>query len=169
VDYFKQIKDLERKGDRVSNTIFEELNTTFITPFDREDIHDLANVLDDVIDFINSCAKRIVMYHPKKMPEPATTLGELLISAADYIGSSVKELDTLQKNSDKIKDNCSKLHEIEHTADDVYEHFIMGLFENPTDPLEIIKLKEIMHSLEQATDAAERVAKIIKTIIVKYS
>jgi len=169
IEYYKKIKEQEKKGDVLSNRIFDELNTTFITPFDREDINQLSGRLDDVIDYINSCAKRIVLYNPKTMPKSAVELAKLIREGAVCIGKAVDELDVLKKNSKKIKEYCKELHDIENRADDVYEHFIIELFENEKDGIEIIKLKEIMYELEKATDAAEYVGKIIKTIIVKYA
>ena len=137
-DYYKKIKDLEREGDRLTHLIFDELGTTFITPFDREDIHDLASCMDDFIDGINSCAKR-------------------------------DELETFRKKPTLLREYCSKLHEIENQADDVYEFFITKLFEEEKDCIELIKIKEIMHELEKTTDAAEHVGKILKNLIVKYA
>lgn len=169
IEYYKKIKEQEKKGDALSNRVFDELNTTFITPFDREDINHLASRLDDVTDYINSCAKRIVLYNPKKMPESAVELARLIREGAICIGKAVDELDVLKKNAKNIKQYCTELHDIENKADDVYEHFIIDLFENEKDSIEIVKLKEIMYELEKATDAAEYVGKIIKTIIVKYA
>ncbi|MDD4921676.1 MAG: DUF47 family protein [Bacteroidales bacterium] len=169
IEYYKKIKEQERKGDQLSNRIFDELNTTFITPFDREDINHLASRMDDVTDYINSCAKRIVLYNPKTMPQSAIDLARLIREGAVCIGKAVDELDVLKKNAKKIKEYCTELHDIENRADDVYEHFIIELFEKEKDGIEIIKLKEITYELEKATDAAEYVGKIIKTIIVKYA
>ena len=169
IEYYKKIKEQEKKGDLLSNRIFDELNSTFITPFDREDINHLSNRLDDVIDYINSCAKRIVLYNPKQLPESAVELALLIREGVVCIGKAVDELDVLKKHSKKIKEYCAELHDIENRADDVYEHFIIDLFEKEKDGIEIIKLKEIMYELEKATDAAEYVGKIIKTIIVKYA
>jgi predicted phosphate transport protein (TIGR00153 family) len=169
VEFFNRIKEQERRGDRLLAEIFDKLNTTFITPFDREDIHDLANTLDDVLDDINSCAKRIVMYHPNKIPESAVKLGRILIDGADILTKAVKMLATLKKDAEVLKENCDKLHIFENEADDIYETFIIDLFENEKDAVEIIKLKEIMHELENAADTIEKVGKIIKTIIVKYA
>jgi predicted phosphate transport protein (TIGR00153 family) len=169
IDYYKKIKEQERKGDALSGRIFDELNSTFITPFDREDINNLSNRLDDVTDYINSCAKKIVLYNPRQMPESAVDLAHLIREGAVCIGKAVDELDVLKKNSKKIKEYCAELHVIENKADDVYENFLIDLFENQKDAVEIIKLKEIMYELEKATDAAEYVGKIIKTIIVKYA
>lgn len=169
VDIYKQVKEQERKGDRLQAKIFEELNNTFITPFDREDINTLSSRLDDVVDHINSCAKRIMLYSPKVMPESANLLALLVRESAECLMIAIEELNVLKKNPRKISEYCTKLHEIESKADDVYEHFLIDLFENETDAIEVIKLKDILHELERATDTEEAVGKIIKTIIVKYS
>ncbi len=169
IEFYKKIKEQEKKGDALSNKVFDELNSTFITPFDREDIHHLANRLDDVTDYINSCAKRIVLYNPKEMPKEAVDLARLIKDAAMLISKSVDELDVLKKNSKRIKEYCKELHAVENKADDVYEQFIINLFEKEKNAVEIIKLKEIMNELERATDAADYVGKIIQTIIVKYA
>jgi uncharacterized protein len=169
IEYYKKIKEQERKGDALSARVFDELNSTFITPFDREDIHHLADKLDDVTDYINSSAKRIVLYNPKQLPESAVEIAKLIREGAISIGKAVEQLDVLKKNSNKIKEYCQELKVVENKADDVYENFLIDLFENQKDAIEIIKLKEIMSELEKATDAAEHVGKIIKTIIVKYA
>lgn len=169
LEYYKKIKEQEKKGDALSEKIFSELNSTFITPFDREDIHHLADKLDDVTDYINSSAKRIVLYNPKEIPASAVEIASLIKDAAVSIQKAVDQLDVLKKNTTKIKEYCVELKVIENKADDVYENFLIDLFENPKETIEVIKLKEIMSELEKATDAAEHVGKIIKTIIVKYA
>ena len=162
-EYYKKIKDLEREGDRLTHLIFDELGTTFITPFDREDIHDLASCMDDVIDGINSCAKRISIYNPRPISESGKELSRLIQEEA------MDELETFRKKPTLLREYCSKLHEIENQADDVYEFFITKLFEEEKDCIELIKIKEIMHELEKTTDAAEHVGKILKSLIVKYA
>lgn len=169
IEYFKKIKEQERIGDNLQSKIFEELNNTFITPFDREDINILSSRLDDVIDHINSCAKRIVLYKPKTMPESAKLLAILAHQSAEWLVKAVNELDVLKNDPQRVKEYCEHLHEIESKADDIYEHFLIDLFENEKDANEIIKLKDILHELEKATDTQEAVGKIIKTIIIKYS
>lgn len=168
-DFYKKIKDQEREGDRLSHKIFDELSTTFITPFDREDIHDLASHMDDVIDGINSSVKRIAIYNPRPIADSGVELGRLVQEGAVCIKNATEELEVFRKNSAKLRTCCRTLHEIENRADDVYELFIMRLFETEKDSIEIIKIKEIMSELEKTTDAAERVGKILKTIIVKYA
>ena len=169
VALYKQVKEKELKGDVIQNQIFDELNDTFITPFDREDINSMSTKLDDFTDLINSCAKRIMLYNPKAIPESAVRLAELVQDAAKCLHLAMGELALMRKSPDKIKEYCKELKEIEHNADDVYEHFLIDLFQNEKDAIEIIKVKEILHELERATDAAEAVGKIIKTIIIKYT
>lgn len=169
VELYKKVKDQERRGDKIQSKIFEELNNTFITPFDREDIDALSSKMDDVIDHINSCAKRIMLYSPKSMPESARLLALLVRESAECLTKAIDELDVLKKTPSIVSEYCNKLHEIESKADDVYEHFLIDLFENEKDAIEVIKLKDILHELEKATDTQESVGKIIKTIIIKYS
>ena len=169
IEYYKKIKEQEKRGDELSGKIFDDLNTTFITPFDREDINHLSNRLDDVTDYINSCAKKIVLYNPKEIPASAVDIANLIKEGAIFISKAVDELDVLKKSRKNVSQYCAELHNIENKADDVYEHFLIDLFENQKDAVEIIKQKEIMYELEKATDAAEYVGKIIKTIIVKYA
>lgn len=169
IEYYKKIKEQEKRGDVLSNRVFDELNTTFITPFDREDINSLANHMDDVTDRINSCAKKIVLYNPKKMPQSAVDLALELKNGVLCIGKAVDELDVLKKSAKNVKAYCKELHDIENRADDVYETFLIHLFENEKDGIELIKQKEIMSELEKATDVTDQVGKIIKTIIVKYA
>ena len=169
VDVYKRIKEQEHKGDKIQNAIFEELNNSFVTPFDREDIDALAGTLDNVIDLINSCAKRIMLYSPKSMPESATSLAILVRGASDCLTKIISQLDVVKKTPAVIKEELIQLKTIENKADDVYEHFLIDLFENEKDAIEVIKLKDILHELERATDAAESVGKIVKMIIIKYS
>jgi uncharacterized protein Yka (UPF0111/DUF47 family) len=169
IEYYKKIKEQEKRGDVLSNKIFEELNLTFITPFDREDINHLANILDDVTDRINSCAKKIVLYNPRIIPQSAVELSYTLREGVVCLGKAIDELDVLKKSAKKIKAYCNDLHDIENKADDVYEAFLIDLFESEKDGIELIKLKEIMTELEKATDITEYGGKIIKTIIVKYA
>jgi predicted phosphate transport protein (TIGR00153 family) len=169
IEFYKKIKEQEKKGDILSAKVFDELNSTFITPFDREDIHHLADKLDDVTDYINSSAKKIVLYNPKQLPTSAVDIAKLIKEGAVSIAKAIDQLDVLKKNSAKIKEYCKELKVVENKADDVYENFLIDLFENQKDGIELIKLKEIMSELERATDAAETVGKIIKTIIVKYA
>ena len=166
---YRKIKDLEHEGDKLSQKILDELSSTFITPFDREDIHDLASSIDDVIDGINSCAKRIHIYNPRPISERGKELALFIQEEAGYIHKAMDELETFRKKPAALRGYCSKLHDIENQADDLYELFIKKLFEEEKDCIEIIKIKEIMYELEKTTDAAEHVGKILRNFIVKYA
>lgn len=169
VTIYKKIKDEEHRGDAIQNKIFTELNNTFIAPFDREDIDSLSSTMDDVADLVNKCAKRMMLYNPKAIPESANTLATFVRESGSYIEEAVVALADLKNNTEKLKGLCDKLNEVEGKADDVYEHFLIDLFENESDPFEVIKLKDILHELERATDAADRVGKIIRIILIKYT
>ena len=164
---YKLIKAQEKRGDIITQTIFDALSSTFITPFDREDVHDLANNLDDVLDVINSCSKRINIYNPKFLPLEALELAKLLIKGAEDLQQCILKLHNLKKYSSAMLELCEELHIMENKGDEIYENSIKYLFENEKDTIELIKLKNIMEELERATDAAEHAGKVIKTIIVK--
>jgi uncharacterized protein Yka (UPF0111/DUF47 family) len=121
------------------------------------------------MDYINSCAKKIMLYRPKQMPESALLLAQLVDNASDVVLKAVTELSNVKQNAKDIKQLCGKLHDIEHSADEVYEEFLSNLFANETDSIEVVKLREIMQELEKATDVAKCVGKILETIIVKYA
>ena len=164
----RQIKELEDKGDHVAHTIYEELNKTFITPFDREDIHTLASTMDDVLDFINGCSQKIKLYKPKEISRFSIEISELVVQATREIQTAVSELKNL-KSPHKIKDACIRINDIENQADDVYHHAISEFFEKEKDAIELIKKNEIIQTLEKATDKAEDVSDVLKSIIVKIA
>ncbi|OAV65085.1 hypothetical protein Barb6_00670 [Bacteroidales bacterium Barb6] len=169
VELYRQVKEQEQAADLVQTRIFEALNNTFITPFDREDIGQISSTLDDVVDLVNSCAKRITLYKPKALPASAVELAKLVHESAGYLAQALDELDSFKKRPEKIKEYSAQLVTVERKADDVYEEFIIDLFEHEKDAIEVIKLKEILHELERATDAERAVGKIIRTVIIKYS
>lgn len=166
---YVEIKKQEKQCDGYTDAILDELNKTFITPFDREDIHTLASQLDDVTDMINASAKRAVLYQPKTLPPSMTTLAEHIKDSAICLQIAVYELDKINKNPDIIKEQCRMLHQLENSADDVYENFIKHIMENEKDAIELLKHMEIVQFLESTTDKAYRVADILKTIVVKYA
>lgn len=162
----KQIKEIESNGDTITHTIFEELNKTFITPIDREDIQSLTAFLDDVLDYINGTAQKIQLYKPKKLTPQFLEISDLILQAARQIQIAVIELKNI-KNPMKIKEACIKINEIENHADDAFHIGLSDMFQNEKDAIELIKLKDILATLEKATDKAEDVADVLKTIIVK--
>jgi len=168
-DLYFEIKGYEREADEVLNVIFDELNITFITPFDREDIHELCERLDDMLDNINSASKRVLLFQPKSIPNSALELCKIIAECGDSIYIALKELKTMNKKPAVALEQTEKLHQFERKADEVYEQYIKHLFEVEQDSIELFKIKEIMQEFERTTDAANAVGKIIKTMIVKYA
>lgn len=169
VETYAEIKKLEQHCDRLTDQILDELNNTFITPFDREDIHTLASQLDDVLDMITGSAKRTILYRPKYMPADGVKMAEIIRESAESMHTAISELEKVKRNPAVVKAECRRLHELENKADDVYENFIMNLFNTEKDAIELQKQVEIIQFLENATDKAYRVADTLKTIIVKYA
>lgn len=169
VELYTKIKAIETECDHIMISIYDELSNSFITPFDREDIHQLCSELDDVMDYINDSAKRILLYQPRVMPSKAMHLAEIILEGAKTINVAFGELKTMTKKPDIANEQCTKLHDLEHEGDDVYDNFVKELFESDIDPKELIKCKEIMQSLETATDCANHVGKTLQIIIAKYA
>jgi len=166
---YLEIKQVETDCDHITDQLFTELNNTFITPFDREDIHTLASQLDDVLDMINASAKRVVLYNPADMPADMRTMADHIRQMAECLHIAVYELDKVNKKPAVVRKQCRCLHELENSADDVYEKFIISLFGRESNAIELLKQVEIIQLLESTTDMAYRVADILKTIIVKYA
>jgi len=167
---YTEIKHVETHCDQITDEIFNELNRTFITPFDREDIHTLASQLDDVIDMINASAKRTILYQPKEMGDSMAIMAGLIKEMAESLQIAVCELDKLNnKKRAVIKVQTRRLHELENSADDVYENFIISLFGHERNAIEMLKQVEIIQLLESTTDKAYRVVDVLKTIMVKYA
>lgn len=169
VELYTKIKTLETECDHLIIKVFEELNNTFVAPFDREDMHQLCDDMDDVMDYINASAKRLMLYHPAHIPPKALHMAEVILEGAKSIQAAVRELDHISKRPEIALQQCEKLHDLEHEGDDVYDNFVKDLFETETDVKELIKIEEIMQNMEEATDRANHVGKTLKTIIVKYS
>jgi predicted phosphate transport protein (TIGR00153 family) len=164
--FIKKIKEFEKVGDNLTHQIFEGLNKSFITPFDREDIHQLASTMDDVADFVNKVAQRIKLYNPKKLMSSYILMSELILEAVKQIEVCVRELEFI-KDPEIIRKACDLISEYEHKSDDLYHSGIQDLFNNEKDTVELIKNKEILEVLEKTTDKTEDVADVIKTILVK--
>lgn len=163
-----QIKEHEKSGDDFTHSIYDELNKTFITPFDREDINKLNGSLDDVMDYINSVAQKFRNHPPNTEPKIFLDISELILQAAREIKTAISELRNL-KNPKKIMDSCIRINEIENQADDLYHSALTQLFEQEKDAIELIKIKDMLSSLEEATDKAEDVSDVIKSILVKIA
>lgn len=164
----KKIADLEHVGDDITHQIFTELSSNFITPFDREDITYLTASLDDIVDYIHGSAKRIDTYKIETITPAMKKLCEIIESSAKEIHIAVSNMKDLS-NAVRIREAIVRINSLENHADDVFDTAIADLFDNEKDAIKVIKLKEILSSMETATDKCEDVANVIETIIVKNS
>jgi predicted phosphate transport protein (TIGR00153 family) len=165
----KQIEDLEHAGDKITHDTLSELSSTFITPFDREDIHALTAVLDDIADFIHGASKRMELYKVHTSTAEIIKLGDLIEKSVAEVDIAVKGLGNLKSKREEVKEALVRINSLENNADDVFDLAIAHLFENEKDPINLIKIKEILQILETATDKCEDVADVIKGILIKYS
>jgi len=159
----EQIQAVEHKGDRATHAIITKLNQSFITPFDREDIHLLASALDDVLDFTNAAAIRLLMYKISEPPPAAAELAGLIVLQSEELTRAVS---LIEKNGTVMK-HCEEVNRLEDEADHLSRRAIARLFEEEKDPIKLIKLKELYEVLEVATDKAEDAANIIEAIVLK--
>ena len=159
----EQIQAVEHKGDRATHAIITKLNQSFITPFDREDIHLLASALDDVLDFTNAAAIRLLMYKINEPPPEAAELAGLIVLQSEELTRAVS---LIEKNGSVMK-HCEEVNRLEDEADHLSRRAIARLFEEEKDPIKLIKLKELYETLEVATDKAEDAANVIEAIVLK--
>ncbi len=162
----KKVKDIEHAGDKITHTTIEKLNKTFITPLDREDIHELICRLDDILDLIDTAVNRIMLYKIENPTDDAKALGKVLVHATKIIMELVPQLRNL-KRTDSLIQQCIAIHTQENEGDRIEQHALAALFENGHDPLTIIKWKDIYEDLEEATDRCEDVANVIEGIVLK--
>lgn len=159
----ERMQEIEHEGDRATHAIIAKLNQTFITPFDREDIHRLASSLDDVLDFVNAAALRLVMYKIAQPGPAAAELAGIIVLQAEELAKGVS---LLEKNNGVIK-HCDEVNRLEDDADNVSRKAIAELFESEKDPIQLIKMKELYEVLEYATDKAEDAANVLEAIVLK--
>ena len=164
----KQIKAYEHKNDNLSHQVFIELGKNFITPFDREDVHSLTSALDDVSDYIDVTAKKIIMFKIKTLGSEIGKLAGINEKAILSLKAAVYGLRDL-KQITQINEACIAINGFENQADDVFETALTQLLDNATDPIAVIKMKEILQSLEIVSDKCEDAADVISSILVKYA
>ena len=166
LEYMKQIKDVEHIGDDITRKLLYELNGTFITPFDREDIHELINNMDDVVDYIHAASKRIHFYKVSNFPEE-------FIQIADRIHSANKEIQNVLRSVRSVNDfknhiqSCEKISEYESEVDDIYQEYLSRLFDEEINAIDLIKKRDILTTLEKAIDKCDDVSNIFSSLIVK--
>ena len=160
----RQIEEIEHKGDTLTHEIIRKLNTTFITPIDREDILALTSSIDDVIDLIHAAATRILLYKITEPTPQAKELGFLILKSTRELHRGVTRLST---NMDEVFEHCVEVNSLENEADRVCRDAIAFLFEHEKDPIMILKWKEIYETLETATDRCEDAANVLEGVALK--
>jgi predicted phosphate transport protein (TIGR00153 family) len=165
----KRIHDVEHEGDELVHRLMERLNKSFITPLDREDIYELTSRLDDVLDYVDAVAKRLVTFKIATVTPHAIELGRIIVRGAEETAIGVALLRDLSK-ADAIIRQCAKINQLENDADQVMRDALNDLFDGGArEPVEIIKWKDLYEHLEVATDKCEDVANILETVLVKYT
>ena len=159
-----EIQVLEKRGDAIDAEIAVRLEKSFITPFDREDIHALTVLLDDVVDGIQATAETFLIYGIKQPDEDSRQLAGILAGQAVQLLEALMKLEHSKK---EVQPHLAIVHELEHKADALSRAAIGRLFRDGTDPLEVIKLRDLYSSLEETIDAAEDAAEVIERILTK--
>jgi len=158
-----QLQEIEHRGDEMTHGIITALNQTFITPFDREDIHRLTSSLDDVLDYVNAAGVRLRLYKIKSPPSIAAELAAMIVEQSEELAQGVS---LLEKNK-LVLEHCVEVHRLENEADRLSRKAIADLFDNEKDPIHLIKIKELYEVLETATDKAEDAANVLEAVALK--
>jgi uncharacterized protein len=166
VEYADEIKQIEHVCDELTHDIVRRLNQTFITPIDREDIHALATGLDDVVDAIDYTARRVVLYHLEKPTEHARQMSDVLVRMAEKLEAAVNGLES---KGERVLQDCIVIHSLENEGDTYHHDAVDKLFSNETDPIQILKMKEIYEKMERTIDRCEDVANVLEAIVLKNS
>jgi uncharacterized protein len=165
----KKIKEFEKEGDRITDETFYQLNKTFVTPFDREDIHELAADIDDVLDAINGISSRINSYRPVRLFPVYSEMAEIIYQATREIEICVNHLRDASSNKKLIIDGCEMIARLEQKADEIYFTGISGFFQDEKNVTELVKSKDILEILEKCMDETDAVAETLKTILIKLA
>lgn len=164
-DKADEIKEVEHKCDFLTHEIIQRLNKTFVTPIDREDIHSLARTLDDVMDAIDNAAALVPLYRIDRVRPGARELTRVICSSADVVRRAVQ---ALEKQSGVLE--CAvEINRLENEADRIHQRAVGQLFDEESDPITVMKWKEILDLLEDATDRCEDVANLLENVVVKNS
>jgi uncharacterized protein len=161
----ERMRDAEHASDEITHGIYRQLNSSFITPFDREDIYKLASLLDDVMDEMDAAADLVTLYQIDALPAGVADQVDVLVRAADLTAEAMPRLRTMKD----LQDYWIEINRLENQADQVHRRLLAHLFSGEYDAITVLKLKEVIETLEQAADAFEHVANTIETIAVKES
>ena len=164
-DKADEIKEVEHKCDFLTHEIIQRLNRTFVTPLDREDIHALARSLDDVMDAIDAAASRIRLYRLSKVRFGARELAHIITASAEQVRAAMQ---TIEQKKGVVVDHAIEINRLENEADRKHQDAILRLFDEERDPIVVMKWKEALDFLEEATDRCEDVANVLEGVVVKY-
>lgn len=164
----KEVEVLKQEIETIAQTTRVELGKSFITPFDREDIHNLISAVDDIADHLSDAASRMRLYQIDKVTKPLRKLTEANLEACSEVSRGLLALNSM-KNLPAIAEVCKNISRLERKADKVFDKAVADIFENESNAIEIIKYKEVMAALETATDCCREVANVLEMITVKYS
>jgi predicted phosphate transport protein (TIGR00153 family) len=165
VEHSRHIKSIEHQCDELTHSISTRLNKSFITPFDREDIYLMSSALDDIVDLIDDAALAMVMYDVPESTNHARRFADVI----RRMSIELHEVVTKLEKPDGISARLVTLHSLENEGDEIYHTAIAELFHNATDPLTVLKWKEIYEKLESTVDRCENVANIIESVIIKHT
>jgi len=163
----KEIHEAEKEGDILTHEIIRQLNQTFITPIDREDLYALASRLDDVLDLIWGAADRIMLLKITKITPEAITIAKDLLMITEVMHKAIHKLK--EKNYTYVQEYCIEINRLENRIDRSFKGALATLFDEVKDPILLIKWKEIYEHMEDASDKCEDVANILESIILKYA
>lgn len=167
--YFSIIKKLENDADDITATITNELNKTFVTPFDREEIHELAITMDDVIDAIYGVSQKIRLYVPKTHSAQLVELSALMVYTSERIRVAVGLLREARSNKEALSLACKEIQDLEHQADELYYKGMMDIFQKESEAIELVKKKEILFDIERAFDKAKEISNVLRAILIKLA
>ncbi len=164
----KQIQELEQKGDQISHNIYSHINSTFVTPLDREDIIMLTQSLDDVVDLIHTSASTITVYNVKKITPVAQEFCEIITASTKLVDEILPKL-RHRRTFSQVHKAIIEINRLENKADDLLKTSLTKLFKNPKDPLDVIRWRDIYGYLEHITDKTEDIANVLQNLITKYA
>jgi predicted phosphate transport protein (TIGR00153 family) len=162
-EHVAAIKTIEHEADVLTHDVITRLNKSFVTPFDREDIHELASRLDDVVDLIDGTARRAVMFRVTTVREPARQLADVIVRAADALEKAVVAI----KKPKIVIERGQEVKTLEEEGDAIYHAAVGKLFDGGEDPIEIMRWKELYDTLERTLDQCEDVANVLESIVLK--
>lgn len=164
----KKIHDIEHQADDATHTIIDQLNKTFITPFDREDIHGLAKEIDDIVDMLNTIVSRLLVYKLTGVNKNLVDFADVIQDSVLAVARAVKGMRNI-KNYKIVSEACVEVNRLENVGDSMRDAVLAELFETEKDPIAVIKWKEVYQDAETVLDICEDVANVVESILVKQA